>query len=184
MPYNPEQNVMADIMSRTLVEMICCMLNDARMGKVYWYEAVTTAADIHNQLPSASIPKASPLELMFRRKPRIEILRVFGSLYYAHIAKTKRSKLTESGVRCRLLGYAKDHKSYQRLNRITEAIAILRSVTFAENRTMKPLSDSTLCVIDVLGEDDSDTKMEDTSTGVSTPRSGSPRSERFNPDPT
>ena len=103
---------------------------------------------------------------------------------YAHIAKTKRSKLADSGVRCRLLGYSKEHKAYRLLEASTGAIVTSRSVTFAENKTMKPLSDSTLCVIDVLGEDDSDTKMEDTSTGVSTPRSGSPRSERFYPDPT
>ena len=143
-----------------------------------------TAANTRNLLPSASSPKSSPFELVFRRKPRVDVLRVFGSLYYAHIAKTKRSKLADSGVRCRLLGYSKEHKAFRLLDASTGAIVTSRSVTFAENRTMKPLSDSTLCVIDVLGEDDSDTKMEDTSTGVSTPRSGSPRSERFNPDPT
>ena len=82
------------------------------MGKVYWCEAMTTAADIRNLLPSTSSTKASPFELAFRRKPRVEVLRVFGSLCYAHISKTKRSKLADSGVRCQLLGYSKEDKAY------------------------------------------------------------------------
>ena len=70
-PHNPEQNGMAERMNRTLIEMTRCMLKDARLGKVYWCEAMTTAADICNVLPSASSPKASPFELVFRRKPRV-----------------------------------------------------------------------------------------------------------------
>ena len=88
------------------------MLRDARMGKVYWCEAMTTAADIRNLLPSTSSTKASPFELVFRRKPPAEVLRVFGNLCYAHITKKKRSKLADSGVRCQLLGYSKEDKAY------------------------------------------------------------------------
>ena len=110
-PHNPEQNGMEERMNRTLIEMTRCMLS-ARMGKVYWCEAMTTAVDIRNLLPSASSPKAHPYELVFRRKPRVEVLRVFGNMCYAHIAKTKRSNLVDSGVRCQLLGYSKEHKAY------------------------------------------------------------------------
>ena len=79
-PHNPDQNGMAERMNRTLIEMTRCMLSDARMSKVYWCEALMTAANTRNLLPSASSPKSSPFELVFRRKPRIDELRVFGSL--------------------------------------------------------------------------------------------------------
>ena len=130
---------MAERMNRTLIEMTRCMLSDARMSKVYWCEALMTAANTRNLLPSASSPKSSPFELVFRRKPRVDVLRVFGSLCYAHIAKTKRSKLADSGVRCRLLGYFKEHKAYRLLDASTGAIVTSRSVTFAENAEIMPM---------------------------------------------
>ena len=80
---------MAERFNRTLVEMTRCMLSEAKMDKVYWCEAMMTAVDIRNVLPSSSNPKASPYEHVFKKKPRIEFLRVFGSLCYAHIAKEK-----------------------------------------------------------------------------------------------
>ena len=44
MPYNPEQNGMAERMKRTLVEMTRCMLKDSELNKSYWCESMMTAA--------------------------------------------------------------------------------------------------------------------------------------------
>ena len=176
-PHNPEQNGMAERLNRTLIEMTRCMLSDAKMDKVYWCEAMMTAGDIRNVLPSASSPKASPFELVFKRKPRIELMRVFGSVCYAHIARAKRSKLDDSGVRCLLLGYSKQHKAYRLLNAGTGAIVISRSVTFTDNTAVQRSNNNTPCVIDVVGDDEegqgpSDTPAHD---GYHTPVTGSPR---------
>ena len=43
-PYNPEQNGMAERMKRTLVEMTRCMLKDSELNKSYWCESMMTAA--------------------------------------------------------------------------------------------------------------------------------------------
>ena len=107
---------MAERLSRTLVEMTRCMLSDAKMDKAYWCEAMLTAVDIRNVLPNASSPKESPFESVFKRIPNIELMRVFGSVCYAHIAKAKRTKLDDSGVRCLFLGYSKQHKAYRLLD--------------------------------------------------------------------
>ena len=120
---------MAERLNRTLVEMTCCRLSES---KTYWCEAMMTAVDIRNVLPSASSSISSPIEMVFKRKPRIDLLRVFGSLCYSHIRKANRSKLDTSGVRCVLLGYAKQHKAYRLLNTTTGKVFISRSVTFAE----------------------------------------------------
>lgn len=95
-PHNPEQNGMAERMNRTLTEMTRCMLSEAKMSKVYWCEAMMTAVDIRNVLPNSSSPNASPFELVFKRKPRIHHMRVFGSQCYAHVAKATRGKLDNS----------------------------------------------------------------------------------------
>ena len=52
-----------------------------------------TDVNIRNVLTSNSSPRVSPFEMLFKRKPRLKSLRMFGSLCYAHIDKTKRKNL-------------------------------------------------------------------------------------------
>lgn len=88
-PHNPEQNGMVERLNRTLVEMTRCMLSDAKMDKMYWCEAMLTAVDIRNVLPNASSLEASPFAIVFKRRPHVDSMRVFGSLCYAHIVGVK-----------------------------------------------------------------------------------------------
>ena len=94
---------MAKRMNRTLVEMKRCMLSEAHMNKTYQCEAMLTTVDIGNVLPSASSPNSSPFDMVFKHKPRLGLLWVFGSLCYAHIDKTNLNKLDEPGLRCQFL---------------------------------------------------------------------------------
>ena len=166
-PYNPEQNGMAERMNRTLVEMTRCMLSEAKMSRIYWCEAMMTAVDIRNILPSASNPSSSPFQLIFKRKPRIEHMRVFGSRCYAHVAKTTRGKLDDSGSRCRFLGYAKQHKAYRLLNVKTGGIVISRSVIFDEQASEKQEEDTSSGMIDIVGNGEGDQDVGE--EGLQTP---------------
>ena len=58
-----------------------------------------TAADIRNVLPNASNKISSPFEMVFKKAPRIDHMRVFGAPCYAHVAMKKRKKMDDSGVR-------------------------------------------------------------------------------------
>ena len=136
-PYNPEQNGMAERMNRTLVEMTRCMLKDCGLDKSYWCEALMTSAYIRNVLPNASSKNSSPFEIVFKKVPRIEHMRVFGAQCYADVAKEKRQKLDYSGVICFFLGYANDQKSYRLLSADDGSIVISRSVTFVEHPVSK-----------------------------------------------
>ena len=154
-PYNPEQNGMAERMNRTLVEMTRCMLKDSGLDKSYWCEALMTAADIRNVLPNASSKNSSPFEIVFKKVPRIEHMRVFGAQCYAHMAKEKRQKLDDSGVRCFFLGYAKNQKAYRLLNADDGSIVISRSVTFVEHPVLKVSKVKNTQVFDVIEDDES-----------------------------
>uniref|UniRef100_A0AAV1TJ00 Integrase catalytic domain-containing protein n=1 Tax=Peronospora matthiolae TaxID=2874970 RepID=A0AAV1TJ00_9STRA len=154
-PYNPEQNGMAERMNRTLVEMTRCMLKESGLDKSSWCEALMTAADIRNILPNASNKNSSPHEMVFKKVPRIDHMRVFGAQCYAHVAKEKRKKLDDSGVRCFFLGYAKDQKAYRLLNADDGSIVSSRSVTFAENSVSKKSKSRDTRVFDVIEEEES-----------------------------
>ena len=158
-PYNPQQNGMAERMNRTLVEMTRCMLKDSGFDKSYWCEALMTSADIRNVLPNASNKNSSPFEMVFKNSPRIDHMRVFGARCYAQVAKEKRKKLDDSGVRCFFLGSAKDKKAYRLLKADDGSIVGVgswaRSVTFAEHSVANVLKNRDTRVFDVIEDDES-----------------------------
>ncbi|KAG6623354.1 Retrovirus-related Pol polyprotein from transposon TNT 1-94 [Phytophthora cinnamomi] len=179
-PYNPQQNGMAERMNRTLVEMTRCMLKESGIDKSYWCEAMMTAADIRNVLPNTSNPHSSPFQLVYKREPRLEHMRVFGTECYAHVTKQKRKKLDDSGIKCVFLGYAKQHKAYRLLDPTNGSIVISRSVTFAEAPLATARKEGSQEVIDIIGNDEEEERTEEPSVeeGFRTP----PTHPRREPD--
>lgn len=51
-PYSPQQNRVTERENRTIMEAALCMIQDARMDKSFWAEAVNTAIYIKNKSPS------------------------------------------------------------------------------------------------------------------------------------
>ena len=131
-PYNPEQNGMAERMNRTLIETVRCCLNDSGMDKKYWGEALNTATYIRNRLPASGNKNKIPEEEMTTKKVDHQKMRVFGSKCYAHIPKQLRGKLDNTSVLCRFLGYAEDQKGFRLLTLPNEKVIISRSVVFEE----------------------------------------------------
>jgi len=70
-PYSPKQNGLAERANRTLMEGAQCMIEDSRLTKPFWGYAVTTAAHIHNRLPSRLHEYKSPLEHWTGETPSI-----------------------------------------------------------------------------------------------------------------
>ena len=136
-PYNPEQNRMAERMNRTLTEMVRCMLQDSGMDKNYWAEAFMTAADIRNVLLSKSNAQTTPYELATNKKPDMEHMQTFGNIGYAHVPKEKRKKLDNTSIKVRMLGYPKDQKGYRVLNMNTGEVIVTTSVKWNEESQVK-----------------------------------------------
>lgn len=130
-PYSPQQNGVAERKNRSLQEMAICLLADANMTKLYWGEAVMTAAYLQNRLPSRVV-EGTPYELWTGRKPDIRHFRVFGCEAYVHIPDVKRSKLDQKAVKLRFVGYSEDHKGYRFLDEATNRITISRDAKFLE----------------------------------------------------
>ena len=114
-PYSPKQNGLAERANRTLMEGARCMIEDSRLTKPFRGYAVTTAAHIHNRLPSRSHEDKSPLEHWTGETPSIGHLRVFGSVTYMHIPGETRKKLDPRSRKCILVGYdeSSSRKAYR-----------------------------------------------------------------------
>ena len=107
-PYSPQQNGVAERMSRTIMEKARSMLFYKGVPTEWWGEAVNTAVYLINRSTNTANPEITPYELAFKMKPHMDHLRVFGSQGYAHIDDAKRTKLESKSFKCMFLGYAEN----------------------------------------------------------------------------
>ncbi|KRZ49861.1 Retrovirus-related Pol polyprotein from transposon TNT 1-94 [Trichinella nativa] len=131
-PYTPQQNGVAERKNRVLVEMVRCMLTDAKLPERFWGEAVCTAAYLQNRLLSRSISK-TPFELWTGIKPNVEHIQIFGSKAYSYIPKQKRRKWDNKAREGVIVGYGGTTKGYGLLNPTTNETWISRSVKIIED---------------------------------------------------
>ncbi|WRX13419.1 Integrase [Theobroma cacao] len=105
-PYSPQQNEISERKNRTLLEMARCLLFQKKLPKTFWAEVVNTANYILNISQTRVLMQTTPYESWFGRKPSVEHLRIFRSIYYAKVPDEKRSKLDEKSVTGILISYS------------------------------------------------------------------------------
>ena len=75
--YAPQQNGIAERKNRSLVEAARTMMDDAKLPKRWWAEAVNTANYIQNRVVGQAA-SGIPYEMMFGETPKFEDLHKFG----------------------------------------------------------------------------------------------------------
>jgi hypothetical protein len=70
-PYESQQNDVAERWNHTLIDMVQSMLSNSKLLLNFWMEALKTAAYINNHVLSNSVPK-TPYELWTGRKSTLE----------------------------------------------------------------------------------------------------------------
>ena len=131
--YSPEQNGVAEMMNRTLIEAARTMIAHAGLPDSYWAEAVATAAYIRNRSPTKTFKEpGTPYERWYKRRPNVGHLRVFGCVAYAHIPDVARQKLSKKAERYHFIGYSKAQKGYRLIDEKTRRVVVRRDVIFNE----------------------------------------------------
>ena len=88
-PYQKEQNGVAERMNRTILEKARALLDHSGLPDEFWREAVKTAEYLRNRLPIKGRDKP-PQELWTGKPVSYDQLKVFGCLTYVHIPKEKQ----------------------------------------------------------------------------------------------
>jgi len=68
------------------------------------------------------------------KTPRVDHLRIFGSVAYAKIQEERRTKLEDKSQKCILLGYRQNLHGYKLYNPMTKKVIMSRDVKFDEEQ--------------------------------------------------
>ena len=78
-PRDPHQNGVAERLNRTLTELIRSMLHQKGLEKSFWAEALAVAVNVRNRVTTQALNRSiTPYEMLYKRKPDLTYLRVFG----------------------------------------------------------------------------------------------------------
>lgn len=133
-PYSPQSNGVAERVNRTLVEKARCMLAEGKLSKVYWQDAVQTAAYLKNRSPHRALENKTPFEMWYGNKPNLTHLRVFGCRAMVHVPNCYRKKLDVKSTEHIFVGYTDDvHAYFFRSNEFPRRLVKARDVVFFEN---------------------------------------------------
>ena len=133
-PYNPQQNGVAERMNRTLMECVRALLFTSGMPDEYWRFALAFACDVHNNIPSRVINMVTPASLWSDKyKLNVADFRVFGCRALARVPKEKLNKLQRRAVDCVYIGRNPNGAGHQLLHVEQPQIIIARDVAFFEN---------------------------------------------------
>ncbi|KAH9136198.1 hypothetical protein AeRB84_018561 [Aphanomyces euteiches] len=141
-PHTPEQNGVSERMNRTLVECARAMLHFCNAPPRFWAEAETHAMCLRNRWYSSSTPGTTPFEKLWRKKPDLSNLKIFGCTAFAHIEQHARSKFAPKSLRTMYLGNEHDVKGFRLYCSNLEKIIASRNVIFDENTSYFKHEDS------------------------------------------
>jgi hypothetical protein len=77
MPFNPQQNGVAERKNQIVIEASKAMLHGHDLPMILWEEACDTAAYVHNMSPHSILKEKTHEEEFTRVKPEIWHLRIF-----------------------------------------------------------------------------------------------------------
>jgi transposase InsO family protein len=132
-PYDHEQQGLAERPNRTILESAEAMRHHAGLEPQFWADAVATSVYLYNRFPHTSLNFKTPYEKWFNRTPNLCHVRVFGCNAWVHQQNRFHKKLTPKAYRAIFIGYADRQKAYRFWDPEKMQLVVSRDVVFDES---------------------------------------------------
>ncbi|CAI7770696.1 unnamed protein product [Closterium sp. NIES-53] len=133
-PYNPQQNGVAERFNRTLQEGARTLLGRAGLPDPFWVTALRQVALVKNRvLATVGDKQWVPYTKWYGSAPAVNMLRAYGCMVVFHVPKEKRGKLEASGRWGVHFGLAKDHKGWLIWDLTSQQLTVSGDVKFLES---------------------------------------------------
>lgn len=137
-PYTPAQNGIAERAGGVLIAKARAMRQQANLPHTLWREIIGAAAYLTNRTPTERIQWRTPTELLYKFRPKLAHLRVYGCKAYVRIPNIPRTmKLAARGVVGYLVGYEAS-TIYRIWIPSANKVVRTRDVTFNEDLFFEP----------------------------------------------
>jgi hypothetical protein len=111
------------------------MIHDQDLPMHLWEETTNTTVYMKKKSPHKLLENKTLEEMFSGEKPKVNHLRIFGSLVFVHVPKENKTKLDPSGKNGIFVGYNDTSKAYKIYILDHEKVEISRDVTFDESAT-------------------------------------------------
>ena len=111
--FTPQQNGVAEMKNRTIMNMVRSMLSEKKIPRTFWPEAVNWTVHVLNRSPTFAVKNQTPEEAWSGVKPSVEHFKVFGCVSHMHVVDSRRKKLDDKSLSCVLLGIGEESKAYR-----------------------------------------------------------------------
>nr|GEU32596.1 hypothetical protein [Tanacetum cinerariifolium] len=134
-PRTPQQNGIAEMKNKTLIEAARTMLVDSLLPIPFWTEVVNTACYVQNRVLVTKPHNKTPYELLHGRTPSIGLMRPFGCPVTILNTLDPLGKFQGKVDEGFLVGYSVCSKAFRVFNSRTRIIQETLHVNFLENKS-------------------------------------------------
>ena len=131
-PYNPQSNGKAERLNGTLISTATALLEDSKLSRKFWEDAVSTASYVYNRIPQVNIRNGIPYEKLYKRKVDLNNIRIFGCKVVYFIPKQLKRKFENGASSGIFLGYCQEPYTYKIFDISKNKIIKARTVEFFE----------------------------------------------------
>ncbi|RVW74918.1 Retrovirus-related Pol polyprotein from transposon TNT 1-94 [Vitis vinifera] len=142
----PQQNEIVERKNRHLLEVARSLMFSMNVPKLFWGQAVLTAAYLINRMSSRVLKFQTPCQTLLKSFPTTRLIstvppKIFGCSVFVHINQQHRSKLDPRSLKCIFLGYSSNQKGYKCYSPVTRKFYNSMDVTFFETQPYYPKND-------------------------------------------
>ena len=139
--YTPQQNGVAERKNRHLLEVTRAIMIERNVPKIFWGDAILTAAYLINRMPSKVLNFSTPIQKLLETYPNSPLIhtlppKTFGCVVFVH--KQVKSKLDPRADKCIFVGYSPSQKGYKCYSPITRKTIVSKDVVFYESEAYYP----------------------------------------------